>query len=259
MMCDDAHKRHIAQSFGRAAVSYEDAAAPQRQAAALLADLARQRRGPDDARILEVGCGTGILTRHIRQGWPAAELVVSDIAPHMVGTAARGAMIAGHFIAMDGEAPPFEGPWFDLILSNLAFQWFADLDAAIERLAGLLRPGGSLIFSTMGADSFAEWRAAHEAAGAVPGTPDYPTLAGLRAMLARHADAFAFDEHWSFAFGGAKGFLAHLRGIGATVPAAGHRALDAAAMRRVMRAFDAGGGGATYHVLFGRVTRVGGA
>ncbi len=253
----DHWKSQVTGSFGRAADSYEDAAAPQRQAAALLADLSRQRRVPGDSRILEVGCGTGILTRHIRETWPAAELVVSDIAPHMVGAAARGAMIAGRFIEMDGEAPPFEGPWFDLILSNLAFQWFADLDAAIDRLAGLLRPGGSLIFSTMGADSFAEWRAAHDAAGAQPGTPAYPSLERLRAMLARHEDAFAFDEHWPFAFGGAKGFLAHLRGIGATVPASGHRALDAAAMRRVMRAFDAGGGVATYHVLFGRVTRIG--
>lgn len=258
MPADD-RRSAIADSFGRAAGSYEDAAAPQRQAAALLADLARQRRVAPGARILEVGCGTGILTRHIRQAWPAAELIVSDIAPHMVGTAARGAMIAGRFIEMDGEAPPFEGPWFDLVLSNLAFQWFADLDAAIGRLAGLLRPGGSLIFSTMGADSFAEWRAAHDAEGAQAGTPAYPSLEALRAMLARHEDAFAFDEHWPFAFGGAKGFLAHLRGIGATVPASGHRAVDAATMRGVMRAFDVGGGVATYHVLFGRVTRIGGA
>lgn len=258
-MSADPRKSAVASSFGRAADSYEDAAAPQRQAAALLADLARQRRVGDDARILEIGCGTGILTRHIRQGWPAAELVVSDISPHMVGTAARGAMIAGRFFAMDGEAPPFEGPWFDLILSNLAFQWFSDLDAAIDRLAGLLRPGGSLIFSTMGADSFAEWRAAHEAAGAQAGTPAYPSLDALRAMLARHEDAFAFDERWPFAFGGAKGFVGHLRAIGASVPASGHRALDAAAMRGVMRAFDAGGGVTTYHVLFGRVTRIGGA
>lgn len=258
-MSADLRKSAVTKSFGRAAAGYEDSAAPQRQAAALLADIARQRRVPGDARILEVGCGTGILTRHIRQGWPAAELVVSDIAPHMVGAAARGAMIGGHFIAMDGEAPPFEGPWFDLILSNLAFQWFADPEVAIARLAALLRPGGSLIFSTMGADSFAEWRAAHDTVGARPGTPAYPSLEGLRAMLARHEDAFAFDEHWPFAFGGAKGFLAHLRGIGANVPASGHRALDAGAMRRVMRAFDAGGGVATYHVLFGRVTRIGAA
>lgn len=248
-------KSRIADAFGRAAGSYDDAAAPQRQAAALVADLARQQRVAERPRILEIGCGTGILTRHIRETWPAADLLASDLSPDMVGQAARGAMIAGTFLPMDGETPPFEGAWFDLILSSLAFQWFGDLPAAIARLAGLLRPGGTLLFSTMGADSFGEWRAAHGAAGEAAGTPDYPDLATLRAMLAPHDDAFAFEEHWRHDFGGAKGFLAHLKGIGATVPAGDHASLTPAAMRAVMRAFDEGGGQVTYHVLFGRVTR----
>ncbi|MET0240218.1 MAG: methyltransferase domain-containing protein [Sphingobium sp.] len=253
-MIDD-RKTRIADSFGRAAATYDDAAAPQRQAADLVASLARRQRVADDARILEVGCGTGLLTRHIREGWPMAGLVVSDLSPAMVGMAAKDAMIAGTFLPMDGEAPAFDGPWFDLILSSLAFQWFSDLPAAIARLVGLLRPGGSLFFSTMGADSFGEWRAAHDVAGQVAGTPGYPTLEGLRAMLANYPDAFAFEEHWRHDFGGAKGFLAHLKAIGATVPAGGHAALSPLALRGVMRAFDEAGGATTYHVLFGRVTR----
>lgn len=249
-------KQAIAKAFGGAAESYERAALPQREAAALVAKLALQQRVPRDARILEIGCGTGILTRHIRAHWPSAELVVSDIAPEMVGEAARGAMIAGTFLAMDGETPAFDGPWFDLILSSLAFQWFADLPAAITRLSGLLRPGGSLIFSNMGADSFAEWRAAHIAAGRPAGTPAFPSLAALRAMLAPFPDAFAFEEHWPHDFGGASGFLAHLKAIGAQVPAPDHAPLPPGALRAAMRAFDAAGGIATYHVLFGRVTCV---
>ncbi|HEX7853194.1 MAG TPA: methyltransferase domain-containing protein [Sphingobium sp.] len=249
-------KQRIADAFGRAAASYDDAAAPQRQAAALLADLARQQRLPERPRILEIGCGTGILTRHIRTIWPSADLVVSDLSPDMVGQAARGAMIAGTFLSMDGETPPFEGPWFDLILSSLAFQWFGDLPAAIARLSALLRPGGSLIFSTMGADSFAEWRSAHDRAGERAGTPDYPGLADLKHTLSPYRDAFAFEEHWAYDFGGAKGFMTHLKGIGATVPEQTHAALSPSAMRAVIRAFDEEGSKLTYHVLFGRVTQV---
>lgn len=255
-MTDD-RKRRIADAFGRAAASYDDDAAPQRQAATLLADLARRQRLPDRPRILEIGCGTGILTRRIHALWPDADLVASDLSPDMVAQAAKGGMIPGAFLTLDGETPPFEGPWFDLILSSLAFQWFGDLPAAIDRLVGLLRPGGSLFFSTMGADSFAEWRAAHEQAGEQAGTPAYPSLPALREMLASHADAFAFDEHWTYDFGGAKGFLAHLKAIGATVPDSGHAALRPAALRAVMRAFDEGEAKLCYHVLFGRVTRMG--
>lgn len=252
----DSRKQQIADAFGKAARSYDDAATPQRQAAALIAELARQPRLPERPHILEIGCGTGILTRHIYSHWPDAELVISDLSPDMVGQAARGAMIAGTFLSMDGEVPPFEGPWFDLIVSSLAFQWFSDLPGAIARLTGLLRPGGSLFFSTMGADSFAEWRDAHETVGEQAGTPDYPDLAGLRSMLSAFPDAFAFDEHWLHNFGGAKGFLTHLKGIGATVPTGDHSALSATRMREVMRTFDERGGTVTYHVLFGRVTQV---
>ncbi|MFT3966382.1 MAG: class I SAM-dependent methyltransferase, partial [Sphingobium sp.] len=96
MMASEDRKQRISDAFGRAAASYDDAAAPQRQAAALVARLARRQRpgalAGEAPRILEIGCGTGILTRHIRAAWPIAELVVSDLSPDMVGQAARGAM-----------------------------------------------------------------------------------------------------------------------------------------------------------------------
>ena len=252
----DARKARISAAFGAAASGYESHADVQRVVARTVADLAGQRSVPGDARILEVGCGTGLLTRDIRARWPRAELVVTDLSPEMVGQAARGAMLAGTFLPMDGEQPWFEGPWFDLILSSLTFQWFDDLTGAIARLSGLLRPGGSLIFSTMGERSFAGWRAAHAASGHAPGMADYPSLDWLQAVLGGHADAFAFDEDYAVDWGSAKGLMAHLKGIGASVPVEGRPPLRPAELRRVMAAFDATGARDGYHVLFARVTRV---
>ncbi|WP_000463122.1 methyltransferase domain-containing protein, partial [Bacillus cereus] len=80
----------------------------------------------------------GLLTRDIQTRWPGAELVATDISPKMLDRAASAGLVAGTFLTMDGEAPSFEGEWFDLILSSLAFQWFDDLPAAIARLAALL-------------------------------------------------------------------------------------------------------------------------
>lgn len=248
-------KQRISDAFGAAAGHYDDHAGPQRLAAALVADLA-QRQKPDGVkRILEIGCGTGFLTRDIQARWPGAELVVTDLSPDMLARAAKGGLVAGTFLTMDGEAPIFEGEWFDLILSSLAFQWFDDLEGAIARLAALLRPGGSLIFSTMGQGSFARWRAAHDASGAAAGIPAYPSLETLRSMLARFEDGFAFDEDYALACGGAKGLIAHLKGIGAVVPGEGRKPLLPKDLRRVMAAFDEGGGDDVYQILFGRVTR----
>lgn len=248
-------KQRISEAFGAAAARYDDHAGPQRAAAALVADLAqRQMPGPVE-RILEIGCGTGLLTRDIQRRWPSAELVVTDLSPDMLARAAKGGLVAGTFLAMDGEAPVFEGEWFDLILSSLAFQWFEQLEDAIARLTGLLRPGGSMIFSTMGAGSFAQWRTAHVACDLVPGVPAYPGLDDLRAMLSTYEDAFAFDEDYALSCGGARGLIAHLKGIGAVVPDDGRKPLPPGQLRRVMAAFDQRGGGDAYQLLFGRVTR----
>jgi malonyl-CoA O-methyltransferase len=247
-------KQRISDAFGAAAAHYDAHAGPQRLAATLVADLAQRQRPDGVARILEIGCGTGFLTRDIQARWPGAELVATDISPRMLEQAASHGRVAGRFMTMDGEHPPFEGPLFDLILSSLAFQWFDDLGGAITRLAGLLRPGGSLIFSTMGQGSFACWRAAHMACGLAAGVPDYPSLDALRDMVSDQEDAFAFDEDYPLACGGARGLIAHLKGIGAVVPSEGRKPLAPAALRRVMTAFESAGGDDRYQILFARVT-----
>ena len=250
----EGRKQRVSDAFGAAAAHYDDHAGPQRFAARLVADLAQRQRPQGVHRILEIGCGTGLLTRDIQARWPGAEIIVTDLSPGMLDKAAAGGLVAGRFLAMDGEAPAFDGPWFDLILSSLAFQWFDDLPAAIARLAALLRPGGSLIFSTMGQGSFARWRAAHAACGLEAGVPDYPSLDALRAMLRGHADSFAFDETVVLDGGGARELIAHLKGIGAVVPSAGCRPLAPAQLRAVMAAYEAQGGADAYQLLFGRVT-----
>lgn len=249
-------KDRISSAFGAAAEAYEEHAQVQRVAAHTLARLARNQPLPAKPRLLEIGCGTGLLTRELRSIFPDAEMVVTDLSPEMVATVEKDATIAARMFAMDGEQPVFDAPWFDLIVSSLAFQWFADLPAAIARLYGLLRPGGTLMFSTMAERSFAEWRIAHQAHGVEAGTPVYPSVESLQAMLARHADAFLFDEDYVQDFGGARGLHRHLKGIGATVPAEGRAPIAPSVLRKVMRTFDEAGGQVTYHVAFCRVTRI---
>jgi len=250
---ETARKAEIGAAFGAAALHYDASASVQRLVAAHLAAMAARERLSPDAQILEIGCGTGLLTHEIRVCWGDANLIATDIAPEMLDVAGRRGA-ASQLLAMDGEDPVFEGPRFDLILSSLAFQWFADMDAALARLHALLRPGASLYFATMGAESFASWRAAHEQCGETAGIADYPTLATLQAMLAQHEDAFVCEEHHILPEHGGAALVRHFRGIGAQVPRAGYRALGPAAMRKVIRAFDEAGGETSYHVLYGRIT-----
>ncbi len=250
-----ARKAEIGAAFAAAADRYDEGAHVQRVVARHLAEMASRERLTAGAQILEIGCGTGLLTREIHTRWPLAQLTATDLAPEMVDMAARSG-VAARLIAMDGEAPIFEGPWFDMILSSLAFQWFDDLPSALARLHGLLRPGGSLYFATMGAESFASWRDAHAQANAAPGLPDYPDLAQLQTLLANFGDAFVCDEHHSLPSRGGQALIRHFRAIGAQIPRADYRPLGPAIMRRVIDIFYTAGGETSYHVLYGRITHV---
>ncbi len=246
-------KAQIGAAFGAAADHYEACASVQRDVALHLAQMASPLRLPDDARILEIGCGTGLLTREIRKCWPGATLIATDISDDMLQIARRSGLDAD-FMVMDGEAPTFDAPSFDLILSSLTFQWFTDLPGALMRLHGLLKPGGSLSFSTMGSESFARWREAHDSCAETAGIASYPTLDELRTLLAPYPDAFARDEHHPLPNSGGAALIHHFRSIGAQVPRDGYRPLSPAALRRAIPAFDLAGGETSYHVLYGRIT-----
>jgi malonyl-CoA O-methyltransferase len=197
---------------------------------------------PPRPRVLEIGCGTGFLGAGLVDRLDQGRYWMTDIAPGMVDRARRRFGDRGNvdFAVMDGAALTIEGP-FDLICSSLAMQWIADLPDTITRLRARLAPGGFLIFTTLAAGSFAEWRAAYEED--LPGTPDYPSAAELERMGLRVNVETIAQDHPS-----ARHFLHALKAIGAATPQAGYRPLPLPALRRVMARFEAGGAKARYEV-----------
>lgn len=249
---ESARKAQIGAAFAAAAERYDEGAHVQRLVACRLAARARREQIAPNADILEIGCGTGLLTREIRTMWPGAALTATDLAPDMIAAAERN-QLGARLLVMDGEAPALGAERFDLILSSLTFQWFEDLPHALARLHALLKPGGVLCFATMGAESFASWRKAHEQAGQSAGLPDYPTLAELSAVLEAFPQAQVSEESVALPELGGNALIRHFRAIGAHVPRPGYRALAPAALRHVINLFDEAGGASSYHILYGRL------
>jgi trans-aconitate methyltransferase len=90
-------------------------------------------------RVLDLGCGDGVLTQEIAAR--GALVLGVDASPGMV-QAARGRGLDARVMA--GEALAFESA-FDAVFSNAALHWMRDADAVIAGVARALRPGGRFV------------------------------------------------------------------------------------------------------------------
>jgi ribosomal protein L11 methyltransferase len=146
--------------------------------------LEHGRAADGTARVLDVGCGSGILAIAAAK-LGAGELVGLDpdpIAIEATTANARRNGLAGRLIAQQGSLPTGAGP-FDVVLANL----IAGLLVALaERLAVELAPGGTVVASGIFIDREDEVRSAFASAGLA--TSARALEGEWVALEARHAD-----------------------------------------------------------------------
>ncbi len=107
-------------------------------------------------KILDIGCGTGNYTRLIKQRFPESRVKAVDISKEMIRVSRRKLKSDSiEFITADAEEVDFKEK-FDLITSNVSFQWFGDLETALTRYTKFLKQGGLILFSIFGPRTFFE-------------------------------------------------------------------------------------------------------
>ncbi len=154
-------KRLVASRFGRALPTYRnDAVVQRRMAAEVVSMLERAGISSQLGRVLEVGAGSGLLTAALLEGRSASAYYANDLVAgsrEFVMQAADG-LPEGSIEFLHGDIelidPLPDG--LDLVVSNATVQWLYDLGAFFRRMAGSLRPGGLLCFSTFGAGNMCE-------------------------------------------------------------------------------------------------------
>lgn len=154
-------KRWVGRSFGAAASSYDGVAALQRSVGQALLSRWPERLGSLGA-ILDVGTGTGHFAAELSARYPQSRLIALDISEGMLRVARDrlGAGEAGACVCADAEALPLADGSVDLIFSNLAIQWCDDTRQAFREFFRVLKPAGTVIFSTFGGATLAELRRA---------------------------------------------------------------------------------------------------
>jgi malonyl-CoA O-methyltransferase len=158
------NKQRVRAAFNRAASNYDRAAVVQREIGKrLLERLTLTRLNP--MWILDIGAGTGAIGCALSRRYRRAQIIDLDIAEHMLDEARRATPYLARwfgkraFICGEAEQLPLDTARFDLVLSNLTLQWCNDPDRVFAECRRVLRPGGLLMFSTLGPDTLKELRA----------------------------------------------------------------------------------------------------
>ncbi len=143
-------KTLVKKRFSRNLKTYKDNSVVQNKMADRLVEMIDFQ----PKKILELGCGSGLLTENLVKKFDTTtfdaidivedcEKYIKEISPNI------------NFYHSDIETFNFQNK-YDLIISNAVFQWVEDLPLFIESLKKCLNPNGILLFSTFGTDNLLE-------------------------------------------------------------------------------------------------------
>ncbi|RUO70425.1 methyltransferase domain-containing protein [Pseudidiomarina salinarum] len=138
-------KTRVARQFSKAAVSYSQHDYLQR----LCGEQLLQRLPEHSEVLVDLGCGPASMTSALQS--QCGYYLGLDIAAGMLQQAQSQCNAA--FAGADMDLLPLQADSVDTVFSNLTLQWSNDLHATLSGVLKTLKPGGSMVFSTILAGS----------------------------------------------------------------------------------------------------------
>lgn len=144
----------LKQKFEKSMPKYNKNAIVQKEMAQILIDNLIKNFGDEFPNILELGCGTGVLTSLILEKLNYKRLACNDIikksSQYLDNLGIECEFIDGNSCRIK---PNFSS---NLIISNAMFQWYSSLEEPLEHFSRLLDKNGILAFSSFSNDNFKE-------------------------------------------------------------------------------------------------------
>lgn len=215
----------IEKRFRKGLPTYDEQADAQTWAARSIADRVSTLFPKGCTKLLEIGCGTGILTEKMVQQTPIKELYLNDIVREsevvvtdkLVSVPANNYLKPSsghapdiHFLHGDAEIISFP-PLLDAVVSTSTIQWFNDLPAFFIKAYQSLKPGGWFCASTFGPNNLLE---INQLTGIGLSYPDAHTLS--KWLECRFTKVQMNEHELILAFDSPKEVLKHLKHTGVT-------------------------------------------
>lgn len=258
---DEDLKQKIAGSFGAAASYYDKHAEVQRQVAdRLIASLEPWRDIIPSGPIIELGCGTGFVTKGLAKLYPKQEIQVTDLSKEMVDYCRL--KFADHenlsFRVQDAENPQYEEPHYSMTICGFSAQWFKDPAQTLAQWLEATKPGGLLLASFPGNESFPQWREKCEELG-LPFTgnqlPDVEEM--VIKMSVGPAQVDYYEDTITQSYESSRDFFQDLKKLGAATQRTG-RSLTPKELSLLIDHWDSSTDGkveVSYHIVFLAVKR----
>lgn len=142
-------KNRVALQFGKSIGSYEKRAEVQRKGAASLVQMLLKQGIKKHGRVLEIGCGPGLLTSEFTKTLECDTLYLNDLVPQFETIVMKKidrdvARVVPIFGDIENIALPDN---LDLVISGATMQWLDDLKKFLFKLSQSIKSGGMLVFS----------------------------------------------------------------------------------------------------------------
>ena len=147
-------KISVSKAFSKAAYAYDSLALLQKRLCKELFDRIAQNNFCPKS-ILDIGMGTGLLMQKLSQLYCDSKIVGIDLAFGMSKFARKNNLAV---MQADAECLPFKNSSFDLVVSNLVYQWLDNLETAFFEVSRVMRQNGSFYFTFFGSETLRELR-----------------------------------------------------------------------------------------------------
>lgn len=195
-------KEILKERFSKSLDTYQENAIIQRKMAEKLVDFLDVQY----KNVLEIGCGTGLLTKQITErvlynNYTAID-IVKECEPYI-----KSINENINFITSDIEDITLENQ-YDLIISNAVFQWLSDFKKFSKNIQKNIKEGGTFAFTTFGKNNFKELKDVSNL------SLNYYSLDEIKSMFTEYDIEILEEETIEIEFNDIKEMLEHIKKTG---------------------------------------------